>query len=116
MKNRIGSFNTEIVDIGEDTDPLEVIKKLKQASSTKGILHIQPNFVYRLQSTHSNDDPQLNNSWHLKAIQLWDAWNVVNANTATTATVTIGVIDTGIDFDSDDLENKQWSTVNCLDE
>ena len=115
VKDRIESFNTEVIDIGENSDPLEVIEKLNQATSTKGIVLAQPNYIYRLQSSDWDTDPERYNSWHLKAIQLWDAWGVVDNNNSYKP-ITIGIIDSGIDFNNQDIDSRKWSATTCLDE
>lgn len=130
VKKRIESMSVELVTVGEDVDPLTIIEQLK-ASSIEGIVLAQPNFIYQSrQSSGSNqessggtnsssppDDTELYKSWHLKAIQLKDAWDVVNGNThANARTVTIGIIDTGVDFKNEDLDGRKWSATNCKNE
>ena len=120
VEKRLESVNAELIDIGEGVDPFTFIEKLKEATSTEGIAFVQPNYVYELQSTHSNTnptDPQKNSSWHLKAIQIRNAWEVVDENTDDeTPTVTVGIIDSGIDFSNEDLDDVMWSVTTCKDE
>ena len=118
VKSRIESLHAELVDIG-DTDPLTIINQLK-ASPVEGITLAQPNFIYtssQSSTSTTGPDPQGNKSWHLKAIQLKDAWNTVDANPHTNArTITIGVLDDGVDFANQDLDGRKWSKTNCKDE
>ena len=116
--SRIESLNTELVNIGEGVDPLTVINQLK-ASPVDGILLAQPNFIYTSAQSSTTPDPRGNKSWHLKAIQLKDAWDVVNTKLSTVANppeVVVGVIDTGIDFSNTDLSDTKWSPSSCKDE
>ncbi|MCE2507538.1 MAG: hypothetical protein J4F36_13945, partial [Nitrosopumilaceae archaeon] len=80
VKKRLESVNAELIDIGEGDDPLTIIEQLEDAKNTEGIVFAQPNYIYRLQSSDRDTDPERYNSWHLKAIQLWDAWSVVDDN------------------------------------
>ena len=87
-----------------------------------------PNFLYHpLQTSDAyatdlatNPDPARTRAWHLKAIQLRDAWDVVWARApdmaSDAAPLTIGVIDDGVDFSNLDLAGKKWSVTACLDE
>ena len=114
---RITSLNVELVSIGEGMDPLTIIDRLK-ASPVEGVVLAQPNFIYQsLQSSSTTGpDTRQNDAWHLKAIQLKDAWDFVADNPHTdTGTVTIGVIDRGVDFTDTDLTNKKWTSTTCVD-
>ena len=114
---RINSLNVELVSIGEGMDPLTIIDRMK-ASPVEGVVLAQPNFIYQsLQSSSTTGpDTRRNDAWHLKAIQLKDAWDFVADNPHTdTGTVTIGVIDNGIDFTDTDLTNKKWTSTTCVD-
>ena len=118
VTNRIESLNTEVISIGEGVDPLTTINRLK-ASPVEGIIFAQPNFIYHSaqSSATTGPDPRGNESWHLKAIQLKDAWDVVSTNPAQTPReITAGVIDTGTDFSNTDLDDKKWNPSSCKDE
>ena len=111
VKDRMDWMKVEMFDFGRDVDPITMIDLLK-INPPEGVVFAQPNFKYEPLSNHSTtaDDEYLNMAWHAKAIQLYDAWQVVEDNTATnTATVTVGVIDGGVDFSNTDLVNKKWT-------
>ena len=117
VKSRINSMNVELIEIDEKSDPLNIIKQLRN-DRPEGIVFAQPNFIYKsLNATSNYDDPLGNYSWHLKAIQIQDAWNAVSSSTPSNiATVTVGVIDDGVDFSSADLDDRKWSVMSCVDE
>ena len=124
---RVDSLQIEVIDLGAEVDPHDVIDLL-QARPLAGVLHAQPNFLYHPRQTSdayatdqtSNPDPARPKAWHLKAIQLRDAWDVVWDRAPDMASgaapITIGVIDTGVDFSNPDLAGKKWSVTACLDE
>ena len=128
---RIDSLQTEAIDVGEEVDPHTVIDLLKDFFQDKplaGVLHAQPNFLYYPHQTSAayatdlttNPDPSRIWAWHLKAIQLRDAWDEVWVRAADRPSgagpITIGILDSGIDFGNSDLAGKKWSKTNCLDE
>ena len=126
---RIDSLRTEAIDVGAEEDPHTVIDLLKALLKDKplaGVLHAQPNFIYHPLQTSaayttdqtSDPDPARTSAWHLKAIQLRDAWDEVwvRARDPGAGLITIGVLDSGIDFGNSDLAGKEWSKTDCLDE
>ena len=124
---RLDAHRTEAIDLGAEVDPHTIIARLK-ASPPTGVRHAQPNFLYYPLQTSaayttdqtSNPDPARTKAWHLKAIQLRDAWDVVRDRAPDMASgaapITIGVIDSGVDFSDPDLAGKKWSVTACLDE
>ena len=128
---RIDSLRTEAIDVGREEDPHTVIDLLKNLLKDKplaGVLHAQPNFIYHPHQTSaayttdqtSDPDPDRTSAWHFKAIQLRDAWDEVwkraAARPSGAGPITIGILDTGIDFGNSDLAGKKWSKTNCRDE
>lgn len=59
------------------------------------------------------NDPDLNQLYHLYLTEAFEAWNMMNGDT-----VLIGIVDTGIDFEHEDLVNQIWYNPgeNGLDE
>ena len=131
VMTRIDSLQTEAIALGEEEDPHDVIDLLKHFFQDKplaGVLHAQPNFLYHPSQTSadyttdqtSDPDPSRIWAWHLKAIQLRDAWDEVWDRAADRPTgagpITIGILDLGVNFGNPDLAGKKWSKTNCLDE
>ena len=124
---RLDAHHLEAIELGAEIDPHDVIAQLK-ANPPAGALHAQPNFIYHpLQTSDAyatdqttNPDPDRNAAWHLKAIQLRDAWDEVwdraPVPASGAAPITIGVLDSGIDFSDSDLAGKKWHVTACLDE
>ncbi len=128
---RLHSLRTEAIDVGEEVDPHYVIgllKHLLQDEPLAGVLHAQPNFLYYPHQTSAayatdlatNPDPDRTAAWHLKAIQLRDAWDEVwdraPARDPGAGPITIGILDTGVNFSDQDLAGKKWHVTDCRDE
>ena len=128
---RIDSLQTEAIDVGVEEDPHDVIdllKNLLQDEPLAGVLHAQPNFLYYPHQTSAayatdlttNPDPSRLMAWHLKAIQLKDAWDEVWVRAPDRPPgadpITIGILDSGVNFSNSDLHGKKWSKTDCLDE
>ena len=126
---RIDSLQTEAIDVGEEEDPHNVITLLKDLLKDEplaGVLHAQPNFLYyphQVSDAYTTDlttnpDPDRTSAWHLKAIQLRDAWDEVSdrARDPGAGPITIGILDSGVNFSNSDLAGKKWSVIDCLDE
>lgn len=94
---------------------LEIINRLKSYriinASHEDILSInmqdieiiEPNYVYRLTNDLRPNDPQFSMQWALQYLYAEKAWQK-----ATGKGVVIGVVDTGIDWEHDDLVNSMW--------
>ncbi len=83
----------------------EVMTRLQ---STAGFRYAEPNFVIRLDETPN--DPQFSPLWGLNNIYDTDidapeAWNLTTGST----NVVVGVIDTGVDYEHEDLRSNMWT-------
>ena len=128
---RIDSLQTEAIALGKEVDPhtvIDLLKDLLKDEPLAGVLHAQPNFIYHPSQASdayatdqtSDPDPARTSAWHLKAIQLRDAWDEVwdraPARPPGAGPLTIGILDTGVDFGNSDLYGKKWSKTDCRDE
>ena len=77
---------------------------------------VEPNYLFELQTQIETDivtdDTLFQNQWGLQ--------NIINGKTGnklqyTGETVTVAVIDTGVDFSVEDLAWKQWTSDTCVD-
>jgi subtilisin family serine protease len=70
--------------------------------SLSGIEAVQPNFVYRTQSTPN--DPRFNELYGLARIQAPLAWDTTTGSPS----VVVAVIDLGVDYNHEDLSPNMW--------
>lgn len=81
-----------------ETDNPEILQSIPE------ITGITPNYIYKAETLYNVPNDKLYNSqWSLKQVSAQSAWQK-----ATGKGVIIGLIDTGIDFEHEDLRNKLW--------
>lgn len=68
-----------------------------------GVIKVGPNRVFNLLATTTND-PKINKQYHHDNIKSYDAWDISTGS----KDVVVGVIDTGIVLDHEDLEANLW--------
>ena len=100
------NFNTSeelsriiIIKYENEIDPMLFSSKLKSVSE---IEWIEPKFVYVTE--YVPNDPSLANQYALTKIKAREAWDVSKGDT----TISIGIVDTGVDWDHPDLNGNIW--------
>jgi thermitase len=93
----------------------EVLQKAAAYKREKAIEFVEPDFIANAIEIPS--DPYLANQWDLDKIQAQEAWNITTGN----ASVTIAILDTGVDQDHEDLRdkivaNKNFTTSSTVDD
>lgn len=84
---------------------LEAISSLKQRED---VLYVGPDYILELCSTIPNDSNYNSMQWAPKTIGLEQAWDITTGS----STVSVGIIDTGIDATHPDLENRISTSLN----
>ncbi|MER3329707.1 MAG: S8 family serine peptidase, partial [Candidatus Kapaibacterium sp.] len=64
---------------------------------------ITPNYIYRIETAPIPNDPQFSSQWSLQYLEIREAWEK-----ATGKGIIIGVVDTGLDFDHEDIQGQMW--------
>lgn len=64
---------------------------------------ITPNYVYKIESAPIPNDPRFASQWNLQYLGIRDAWEK-----ATGKGIIVGVVDTGLDFDHEDIQGQMW--------
>lgn len=82
-----------------DTDESEIAK----LSSSNYFESITPNYVYRIESAPIPNDPRFASQWNLQYLDIRKAWEI-----ATGKGIIVGVVDTGLDFDHEDIQGQMW--------
>ena len=86
-----------------DVDPFFIVSKLSKIDLFEWI---EPRFVYEFSFTPN--DPSFNQQYALTRINATQAWDISQGDTS----VSIGIIDTGVDWDHPDLEANIWINWN----
>jgi len=73
-----------------------------ECNADPNIEYAEPNYIYRTFKTP--DDPRFSDLWNLTMISAPEAWDLQTGDRANI----VGVIDTGIDLDNEDLEANIW--------
>jgi subtilisin family serine protease len=100
FKNKKG----KIVKLRHGITPEEAVKKLKKYSNVK---YACLNYIRRACLTPN--DPGYSNQWAWPKIDAPSAWDITTGDN----TITVGVLDSGIDLDHPDLQDNIW--VNQLE-
>ena len=113
-------LRVEVIDIGDDVDPLPLLKRL---GSVPGVVFAQPNILYDLTAatTTTGPDPSLNTQWHLDVTRVTNttprvssstsstAWAEAAAQTGLTYLPKVGIVDTGLQVQHPEFSGKTVS-------
>ena len=99
-----------VIHISTNQSVYKIINELKNYDN---VVYVEPVYLdYPLLTT---DDPNIDQQDYLDIIKAIQAWDYTVADT----TLTIGIIDTGVDFDHEDLQNIQYNyadPINGMDD
>ncbi|MEP4532029.1 MAG: S8 family serine peptidase [Cyclobacteriaceae bacterium] len=92
----------------------DIPQTLQQLSQYANVIYAEP--IYYAEALQIPDDPQAHPSsgsqYHLTNIQAYDAWDISTGS----ADIVIGISDTGIDFDHEDIATKIYTNPNEIPE
>jgi len=97
-RNELGYYDLKIP---EESDPLTMVKEFLASPI---IENVEPNTYGK----YTSNDTYYSNQWNLTKINCPQAWNIETGHN----TVLIGVIDSGVDYDHDDLSSNMWTNAN----
>ncbi|MGA2298250.1 MAG: S8 family serine peptidase, partial [FCB group bacterium] len=102
QKNDFNELNKYfLLNLPSNSNQDSIVAELK---NNPDVALLEPNYVYRIdQPSTKPNDPLYPTQWALQNIFAERAWQK-----ATGKNVIVGVIDTGIDFDHEDLKNQLW--------
>ncbi len=82
-----------------DTDESEIAKLI----TSDYFESITPNYIYRIETAPIPNDPQFASQWSLQYLNIREVWEK-----ATGKGIIVGVVDTGLDFDHEDMQGQMW--------
>jgi subtilisin family serine protease len=97
-KNELGYYDLEIP---EKSDALTMVKEFLASPILE---NAEPNTYGK----YTSNDTYYSNQWNLTKINGSQAWNIETGHN----TVIIGVIDTGVDYNHEDLSGNMWTNSN----
>ncbi|CAM1364346.1 S8 family serine peptidase [Tenacibaculum xiamenense] len=96
-------------------------KKLKKKLNVQErtlLKEVEPVTLFELQNTPN--DPEYGNQWGYQSLNINtffdDVYNGTSVNLNTPEKVTVAVIDSGVDFNHEELQGSMWQDANCVDE
>ena len=99
-------FNIYKMKIPDETDIEEAIEEFEQDPNVE---YAEPNYYFYTMDTYPDDPYYTGGSqWYIDFVNAPAAWDSTTGDT----TQTIGIIDTGVDWDHPDLINKIWNNSN----
>lgn len=99
--------NYYILNLPQDSDIFQVYTKLSKFSEIDAIT---PDYILSVQEVP--DDPAYSSLWGLSEISAPKAWDIKNGK----SNVIVGIVDTGVDLNHEDLKGNVIKGVNTVDE
>ncbi len=87
----------------EFSENAQIQKSLNKMIQSESIEYIEPN--YRVYAIGTPSDPSLSQQWAHRVVQSAQAWDITEGSESTI----IAVIDTGVDYNHEDLKNNIWN-------
>ncbi|MEJ5285670.1 MAG: S8 family serine peptidase [Bacteroidota bacterium] len=95
-QNRLQSLRRVfIVKYTNEIDPIVASRKLHNLGIFE---YVEPFYIHKIDS--ATNDPYFGNQYYLRQIKALEAWNLIDS---TADTVVVGIVDTGVDIDHEDL-------------
>ncbi len=79
-----------------------VLKAVEECNANPNVEYAEPNYIYK--ASVVPNDPRFNDLFGMRQIDAPDAWDIQKGSKS----VIVGVIDTGVDTEHDDLKNNIW--------
>jgi subtilisin family serine protease len=87
-------------------DNIDIEKTIQELGESENIINAQPNFKYKL--LEEPNDHYYSYQWNMPQINMQKAWEVTKG----AASINIAIIDSGIDWQHEDLKNNIWQNKN----
>ncbi len=109
--------NETIVSVIE-SDQYTTDEMVSLLSKNKDVKAVEPNYICKALSTDISDlnDEYIDKAYYLEgdnSINVTDVWDLYDKDTSSSDEVVVAVIDTGVDYEHEELSSKMW--VNNTD-
>jgi len=112
QENLLALRQTYHVRYHSDVPPIEVAKDL---DTSLGVIYAEPVTIYHVYDPSPEEeipnDPEFTNQPELLQLRLPEAWDVVKGDEGSSRVV-IAIVDTGADWDHEDLIGNVWTNLN----
>lgn len=102
--NKVNSNNIIGLEELQDYYLLETeINDIASLVSSDYFESIAPNYKYRIETSPIPNDPRFSTQWNLQYLDIRNVWD-----RATGKGIIVGIVDTGLDFDHEDIQGQMW--------
>lgn len=99
LNNELDIENIYEIKYQNNIDPIIAAKKIERM---EGIVYAE--VIYNREFVNIPNDAEISQQYHHEMVKCFDAWNILD----TTKQIVIGIVDTGIEMDHEDLEDNIW--------
>lgn len=112
---KINSSGDKLVDIStiyemEYSSDIDIFKLIKQIKSFNFIEYAQPHYIDEVLGQYIPNDLLRGNQYYLNNIKAYEAWDLAGGKGD--SSVVIGIVDTGVDIDHEDLMDNIFYNFN----
>ena len=100
VKEQLNLNNVYVMETSESSDIWEIVRELQNDPEVE---YAEPVYINKIDATPN--DPLYSQQYHLPQVHAPEAWDIGYGDN----TVIIGIIDTGVDWDHEDLAGVIWS-------
>ncbi len=100
LKQKLNLNNVYVFETDKSADIWKIVKEL---NNDPGVEYAEPVYLSEIES--EPNDPLYPQQYHFPQISAPSAWDIQQSST----NVIIGIIDTGVDWDHEDLESNIWN-------
>jgi subtilisin family serine protease len=113
LSNTDANSNTYVYKLIFKENDIDITTLINEFQNNSNVIRVQPNFIYK--AFLVPNDTHYDKQWNMPFINAENGWNVTRGE----QDIVVAVIDTGVDWEHNDLKNNIWineyETVNGQD-